>query len=148
MKCMASLKDFCLSEAESRVLAYVSRSVSRIVPFAARWRRKRASNLVRVMYDQAAYGASDCVKSLSDTLMYPSGGDDADRLIFDLLQRSQQAVRSSSPVRHHRRGHQRLPTVWRDEWQDSDQASMIDVSASLKAKAVCSTEPSWDDKIT
>ena len=47
MKCMASLKDLCLNEAESRVLAYVSRSVSRIVPFAARWRRKRASDVVR-----------------------------------------------------------------------------------------------------
>lgn len=47
MKYIASWKDFCLKEAERRVLAYVSRSVSRSVPLAARCRKNLASIEVR-----------------------------------------------------------------------------------------------------
>ena len=43
MKQIASLNDFCRNEADKRVLANVSTSTSRIVPLAAKWRRKRAS---------------------------------------------------------------------------------------------------------
>jgi hypothetical protein len=125
---MASLKDLCLNEAESRVLAYVSRSVSRTVPFAARWRMKRA-NLVRAIPYCNATANSGRQRNFaqSSTLRM----DETYRPVADPLQRSQQAACSSCPARQHHQEHRTLPIVLRDAHLDSDRAYTDDQDQTL-----------------